>query len=68
MVTEPTKFEKKLHKLELMRRDIGIKLDRSYLQNNISELLALEEKYAAVIYQISRIRSLLAQKKRTTAM
>lgn len=66
MVTKPTKFDKKLRTLERMRKEIENKLDRSYLQNNISELLALEAKYEAVIYQISRIRNLVASSNRVS--
>jgi len=56
METELTSSEKKLHFLERMRRDIANKIDESYLQNNISNLLALEKKYEVIINRISRIR------------
>jgi len=56
METELTSSEKKLHILERMRRDIANKIDESYLQNNISNLLALEKKYEVIINRISRIR------------
>lgn len=64
MVTRPKRFEKKLQTLERMRRDIEKKLDRSYLQNNVSELLALEEKYESIIHRINRIKSLLSNTNR----
>lgn len=56
METELTSSEKKLHILERMRRDIANKIDESYLQNNISNLLALEKKYEVIIDRISRAR------------
>ena len=64
MVARPTRFEKQLQTLEHMRRDIEKKLDTSYLQNNVSELLALEEKYETTIHRINRVKNLLASRNR----
>ena len=64
MVTRPTRFEKQLQTLERMRRDIEKKLDTSYLQNNVSELLALEENYETTIHKINRVKNLLANRNR----
>jgi hypothetical protein len=65
MVTRPSRFEKKLQTLERMRRDVEKKLDRSYLQNNISELLALEERYEAIVYKINKLKYMIAVNRRT---
>lgn len=65
MGTNRKRFEKKLQNLERIRRDIAKKLDTSYLQNNVSDLLALEEKYERIMYQISRINVLLETRNRT---
>ena len=67
MGTNRKRIEKKLLILERVRSDVANKLDRSYLQNNVSDLLALEEKYEAIMYQISRIKALVAHRKRTIA-
>lgn len=67
MATEQIRFEKKLHELEISRRNVASRLDRSYLQDNVSELLALEEKYERIMYQIGRIKDLVASGKRITA-
>jgi len=56
METKLTRTEKKLHILERMRRDIANKIDESYLQNNVSNLLALEKKYELIMNHISRIK------------
>jgi chaperonin cofactor prefoldin len=68
MVSRASHFEKKLQTLERMRRDIEKKLDRSYLQNNISELLDLEEKYETIVYQISKLRNMVPSNKSTTVI
>lgn len=60
MGTNLKRFEKKLNSLERIRNDVANKLDRSYLQNNVSELLALEEKYEIIVHRISRIKTILA--------
>ena len=65
MGTNRKRIEKKLLILERVRSDVANKLDRSYLQNNVSDLLALEEKYEKIIYQISRIKGLLKSRNRT---
>ena len=65
MGTNRKRIEKKLLILERVRSDVANKLDRSYLQNNVSDLLALEEKYEKIIYQISRIKGLLESRNRT---
>lgn len=65
MGTNRKRIEKKLLSLEDVRRDVANKLDRSYLQNNVSDLLALEDRYEKIIYQISRVRGLLESTNRT---
>ena len=66
MGTNINGIEKKLYYLERVRRDMANKLDRSYLQNNISDLLALEEKYEKITHRISRIRILLSTRNRAS--
>lgn len=60
-------LEKKLSKLEKVRRELARKIDESYLRDNVTEFLMLEERYERVMHSISTLRSFLHRNSRSVA-
>lgn len=50
-----SKVYKKTQSLERSRRDIGQRLDKAYLRDNISDFLALEDMYRNISIKIEKL-------------
>lgn len=53
-------YRNRLQRLEHIRQDIAHRMDTSYLRDNISDFMSLEQKYAAIISAMNKIRMQMA--------
>lgn len=54
-------YRNRLQRLERIRAEVARRMDSSYLRDNISDFMSLEQRYARIIDTMNKVRMQMAR-------